>query len=83
MKTEHTPENPLVLKFDGEYKVNKPNDQSGEYVSKSYAEQLEKANEELRDKLSECLQVIIALSPDSDTPFVKQIEQLLTAPKGE
>lgn len=44
---------------------------------------LEKANEELRYKLSECLQVIILLSPDSNTPFVKQIEQLLTAPKGE
>lgn len=51
MKSKHTIKDPLILTFSGEYKVNKPNDNSGEYVSKEFAEELLDANKELVEVL--------------------------------
>lgn len=51
MKSKHTIKYPLILTFSGEYKVNKPNDNSGEYVSKEFAEELLESNKELLEAL--------------------------------
>lgn len=50
----NTIDNPLILNWkEGEYKVNKPLDQSGEYVDKSFAQALQDRNAQLEEENEE------------------------------
>lgn len=46
---ENNISSPLKLTFNGEYKVNKPLDQSGEYVDLAFALELEQKNKTLME----------------------------------
>jgi hypothetical protein len=67
--TKHTAVNPLKLMWsDNQYKVNKPGDQSGEFVSKEIADIM-------RFQLEQAKVVIEIIDPEN--PAVKQIEEAI------
>jgi hypothetical protein len=61
-KEKNTCTKPLKLMWYGEYKVNKPNINEGEYVDKEIADKLLKALEQVQKRLD----YLISITPTGD-----------------